>query len=187
MNIEYRRLGRAEMTAMAPRAQDVFRLALGYGPMEGRVLAFADNLRVHAGRAGMEAVAALEGDQLVGFTYGYRGTPGQWWHDQVAAALAGQGLTGWMRGSFELAELHVLPARQGRGVGGRLHDLLLEAVDAPAAVLSTRRGETPAMALYRSRGWEVLIDAMDFPSVTEQFRILGKRLAPPSARRLPSL
>ena len=177
MSIEFRWLDAEGLIDVAPRAQDVFRQALGYGPMETRVLSFADNVRLHATRDGLLAIAALDGDRLAGFTYGYRGAAGQWWHDQVLAALQERRLGHWMDGSFELAELHVLPAYQRRGIGGRLHDQLLARAGAPTAVLSTRRGETPAMALYRERGWEILIDEMDFPSVAERFRILGLRLA----------
>src|SRR5262249_29167173 len=41
----------------------------------------------HTRRPDFQAVATLDDDdKLLGFGYGYRGGPGQWWHDQVRAA-----------------------------------------------------------------------------------------------------
>jgi hypothetical protein len=45
-------------------------------------------------------------------------------------------------------------------------------------MLSTRRADTPAMALYRKRGWVVVIDEMRFPGNSIPFRILGLDLDP---------
>ena len=63
------------------------------------------------------------GQALAGFIYGFHGRPGQWWHDTVARALASLDppmATTWLADSFEVAELHVLPAYQGRRIGRRL-------------------------------------------------------------------
>ena len=41
----------------------------------------------HMLRAGWLCMAAFESDELVGIAYGYRGAPGQWWHDEVHRGL----------------------------------------------------------------------------------------------------
>ncbi len=177
MTAEVRELTAAEFSAVASEAAGVFAAALGYGPLEPRVLAFPAIARQHSQRAGFRAFGAFEAGRLVGFSYGYTGAPGQWWHDAVAARLSPGERRHWLDGVFELVELHVRPEDQGRGLGGRLHDLLLAGLPNRTAMLSTRRGETVAMALYRKRGWQVVIDEMLFAGNPMPFRILGKLLA----------
>ncbi len=43
--------------------------------------------RSHLHRPGLRAVAALDGDRLVGVGYGQPGAHGQWWHDVVVTAV----------------------------------------------------------------------------------------------------
>ncbi len=57
-------------------------------------------------------MAALDRRRLVGFGYGYLSVPGQWWNQQVRAALRPRP-EDWMAGAFEVAELHVRPAPAG--------------------------------------------------------------------------
>ena len=58
---------------------------------------------------------------VIGFAYGFHGASGQWWHDLVRSALAAAGgrdlAQAWLDDSFEVAEVHVHPGYQGRGVG----------------------------------------------------------------------
>lgn len=145
----------------------------------GRVWTGSDEARIrgifprHAGRAGFRLVAAedWEGD-LVGFAYGYLGAPGQWWHDVVARALSREARRRWLApGHFELAELHVAPDHRLRGIGGALHDEVLEGVS--LAVLSTQSDNRPAHALYEGRGWTVVLPELDFGS-GRPFAILGR-------------
>lgn len=173
MTYEVRALPPAEFVRLANQAGAIFAAALGYGPLEPRVLAFPAIVRQHTERPDFRAFGAFEGDRLVGFTEGYTGAPGQWWHDVVAARLSPADRARWLSGAFELVELHVHPDHQRQGLGGRLHDVVLEGLVNSTAVLSTRRGETPAMELYRRRGWNTLIDEMLFPSNPTPFRILG--------------
>ena len=75
------------------------------------------------GNAPSELRTQTGGDQLtvIGFAYGFHGTSGQWWHDLVRSALAAAGgrelAQTWLGDSFEVAEVHVHPGYQGRGVG----------------------------------------------------------------------
>ena len=134
-------------------------------------------LERHAGRDGFTFLAAREDGRLAGFTYGYRGGPGEWWHDRVWAALDDDARTRWLApGHFEYVELHVRPELQGRGIGGRLHDALLALQTASrTAVLSTQVDNERALRLYRDRGWRVVLPELDFGS-GRLFSILGRDL-----------
>jgi GNAT superfamily N-acetyltransferase len=111
----------------------------------------------HVARDGFRLTAALDGDRLVGFAYGYVGARGQYWPDRVAEALGEAVTADWLGGHFEFVELAVLPSHRGRGLGAALHDALL--LDAPGdrAMLSTADDPAdPAVRLYASRGWRKL-------------------------------
>ena len=130
----------------------------------------------HVVRDGFRFLGAFADDRLVGFVYGYRGGVGQWWHDRVAGALGADGAARWLApGHFEFTELHVRAEFQRRGIGGRLHDSLLEGIDAPTAVLSTQTDNDPAIALYAGRGWRVIVPYLDFGS-GRPFLIMGRDL-----------
>ncbi len=132
----------------------------------------------HAGREGFRFVASRAGDgSLAGFAYGYVGAAGQWWHDIVASAMTDEQEWRWLGpGHFEFVELHVRPDQQRRGIGGRLHDALLEGLDAPTAVLSTQQENAPAIALYEGRGWEIVLPSLSFLPAEPPYLIMGKEL-----------
>jgi ribosomal protein S18 acetylase RimI-like enzyme len=130
----------------------------------------------HVARDGFRFLGAFAERRLVGFVYGYRGLPGQWWHDRVAVALGREGEERWLApGHFEFTELHVRREFRRRGVGSSLHDALLERIDAPTAVLSTQTDNEPAIALYEGRGWQVIVPYLDFGS-GRPFLIMGRDL-----------
>lgn len=130
----------------------------------------------HVTREGFRFLGAFADRRLAGFVYGYRGGPGQWWHDRVAAALGPDGVERWLPPEhFEFTELHVRSEFRRRGIGGSLHDRLLDGVDAPTAVLSTQTDNEPAIALYLGRGWQVIVPYLDFGS-GRPFLIMGRDL-----------
>jgi ribosomal protein S18 acetylase RimI-like enzyme len=133
----------------------------------------------HVEREGFHFVAEHDEEgRLAGFAYGYRGEAGQWWRDLVAAAMDDQAREHWLApGHFEFVELAVRPDLRRRGIGGRLHDALLEGLDAPTAVLSTEVDNRPALALYHGRGWQVLVPEIDFGAEFPPFLVMGKELA----------
>jgi len=141
---------------------------------------FADTLPRHARREAFRMIAARDdrAGQIVGFGYGYTAMPGQWWHDLVAQVMSAEQRERWLSDAFELTELAVLPEYQGYGIGGRVHDLLLEALTQRTAVLSTIRQDTSAYRLYRKRDWGTLLDNMMFPNVIKPYRIMGKEINP---------
>ncbi|MGI8695844.1 MAG: GNAT family N-acetyltransferase [Mycobacteriales bacterium] len=141
----------------------------------------------HTARPGFRAVAALDRRSVVGFGYGYRSSDGQWWHEQVRCALAqppsepsalaqppgGPAAQAWLTDAFELSELHVTPAVQGRGVGRALITLLLAELPERRVLLSTPEGPTRALALYQSLGFAYLRRGYLFPGDSRAFAVLG--------------
>ena len=127
----------------------------------------------HVARDGFRFLGAFAEERLVGFVYGYRGAAGQWWHDRVAAALGPDGAERWLApGHFEFTELHVRAEFRRRGIGGGLHDRVLDEIESPTAVLSTQTDNEPAIALYHARGWRVIVPFLDFGS-GRPFLIMG--------------
>ena len=131
----------------------------------------------HLERKGLRTIAAVDGDDhLVGIAYGYLGAPGQWWHDQVRAALKPADATRWLDGAFEVCELHVRPAVQGQGLGRRLLDTLLAGPPARTAVLTTPDDETRARSFYRAGAWQDIARKVVFPGDPRSFAVLAKDL-----------
>jgi ribosomal protein S18 acetylase RimI-like enzyme len=133
----------------------------------------------HMLRTGWLCIAAFEADTLVGIGYGYRGAPGQWWHDEVHRGLrvidpaaAQRELADY----FELTELHVHPDAQGKGIGTGLLTELLSRVDAPRALLSTPEGPTRAWRLYRRFGFTDLLHHYHFTGDSRDFAVLRRSL-----------
>jgi ribosomal protein S18 acetylase RimI-like enzyme len=111
----------------------------------------------HCARTNFRLDAAVDGKTVVGFAYGYVGDRGQFWPDRVAAALGPELAADWVGGHFEFVELGVLAARRRRGIGVALHDALMTDVPSDRALLGTDDDpDSPAVRLYRSRGWERL-------------------------------
>lgn len=169
---------RAPAQALAQPIVQVYREAFGEPPYERRepeIAEFAFSLAQHMLRDGFRLACAQDEatHRLLGFAYGYCARPGQWWYEQVAAAMPPEVIARWLAGSFQLAELAVTPAAQGQGLGGRLHDALLEGLQPRTAVLSTLALDTVAWGLYRRRGWVPLVDPIHFTAVTRPYRILG--------------
>jgi ribosomal protein S18 acetylase RimI-like enzyme len=146
---------------------------------EDDVLRFREQLARHTQRTGFRCVIARDSHtaSIVGFAYGYTGAPGQWWHDIVVAALGPQTAKEWLTDCFEFVEIAVTPLAQGHGIGGQLHDQLLNGLQYRTAVLSTRQEETFALRLYRNRGWVRLNRDFVFPNGTRPCVIMGYDLS----------
>ena len=127
----------------------IYGAAMGYDPsvVAGRYCYAIQ----HTERPGFRAVGAFaettDGEQLIGFGYGYLIEPGQWWHDQVRAALDRRTAKRWLPDAFEVCELHVHPEHQSRGLGRQLLHALLADLPYPAALLSTPDADTKAFRL----------------------------------------
>lgn len=127
--------------------------------------------------------------KIVAFSYGFRGGRGQWWHDMVRSALLiSYGPTAadeWLDDSFEVAELHVHPEYQQRGLGTSLLYRLTAGRPERTAVLSTMDSESPARRLYRSLGFVDLLTGYRFSGGNEAYAVMGAAL-PLSPTRPPS-
>ncbi|HZZ50806.1 MAG TPA: GNAT family N-acetyltransferase [Pseudonocardia sp.] len=149
--------------------------------------------REHASRSGWRGVGALDNDgSLLGLGYGYRGAPGQWWHEEVRRGLiAGRSPNiQWLSDYFELTELHVLPAAQGRGLGESLLRLLVSDYPSSSVLLSTpeldQRNPARAWRLYRRLGFVDVLRHHCFVGDPRPFAVLGSPLplpdSPPTRR-----
>ena len=101
-------------------------------------------------------MVARQHGRILGFAYGYTGRRGQWWSDQVAERVPRELAERWLDGHFEFVELAVHPDHQRQGLGGALHDALLDDLPHARALLSTWTEDYPARLLYLNRGWQVL-------------------------------
>jgi ribosomal protein S18 acetylase RimI-like enzyme len=191
------------MTAVSPRPQsavqfarlspDEFRIrlrdalaiyveAMRYPP--GTAEQRAPMWLTHALREGWRCIAALDPDgTLLGIAYGYRGSPGQWWHEQVRRGVVRtsgeQVAAAWLADYFELTEIHVHPRNQGRGIGEDLLRHLLDGVPHRQVLLSTPEGTSRAWKLYRRVGFTDVLRKYHFAGDPRPFAILGRTLPLP--------
>ncbi|HEX5492964.1 MAG TPA: N-acetyltransferase [Mycobacteriales bacterium] len=169
------RWGPTELRTRLAAAMSIYAEAMGYPPETAEQR--TGYTAAHTTLDGFQAVAALgERDALVGFGYGYLIAPGQWWHDQVNMAMPPGRAHRWLPDSFELCELHVRPAHQGRGIGRSLLLTLAEGVPQSRMLLSTPEGDTRAWRLYRSLGFVDLVRHYRFPGDNRPFAVLGAPL-----------
>ncbi|HEY2172472.1 MAG TPA: GNAT family N-acetyltransferase [Mycobacteriales bacterium] len=168
------RWGAADLRRRLDEAMAVYTTAMGYPAETGR--SRAGFTAAHTSRSGFRCTAAIAGDVLAGFGYGYTSQTGQWWHDQVNGALDRDIAARWFVDCFELCELHVLPVWQGNGVGRELLTRLVDGIPERRVLLSTPEGRTRAWQLYRSLGFVDVLRDHFFPGDRRPFAILGADL-----------
>jgi ribosomal protein S18 acetylase RimI-like enzyme len=176
--VTFTELGPAEFRPSVNRFIAVYKAAMN--PPERMMAGRESILARHATNPGFRALTAVlaAGDSpvLAGFTYGFHGAPGQWWHDIVAAELAMSpppGPGGWLADSFEVAELHVVPAYQGSGIGRELLLRLTSGRSEHTAVLSTADTDSRARRLYRSVGFTDLLTGFRFSGAEPPYAVMG--------------
>jgi ribosomal protein S18 acetylase RimI-like enzyme len=167
-------VGRTQFAARSEEVLEVYAEAMEVSPASAR--SRRGILAAHLQRDGLRAFLALDGDRMVGVAYGYRGAPGQWWHDQVSAALTAEQSQEWLSSAFEVCELHVRPELHGTGLGRTLLSALLTGIDTRTAVLTTPDEDTRARRFYRAGGWVDLRRDLRFPGDPRVFAVLGLRL-----------
>ena len=188
MRVTYRDLGPREFRGAIRALVAVYAAAMN--PPERTLSGREAIMDRHSASPGFHGLTALVDGRLAGFTYGFHGENGQWWHDMVAAALATRSAAGgsaaeygdgkapqeWLDDSFEVAELHVLPSWQGQGVGRSL--LLSLAAGRPerTAVLSTADAPTRARRLYRGLGFTDLLTDFRFSGSEPPYAVMGAAL-----------
>jgi len=136
----------------------------------------------HVSNPGFRALAVTSGapSRVVAFSYGFHGVPGQWWHDVVQigiAARAGRAAAAsWLDDVLEIAEVHVHPDYQARGIGRQMLLTLTRERGERTAVLSTKDAETRARRLYRSVGFGDLLTDFLFPGGGPAYAVMGAAL-----------
>ena len=189
-SVTFTELGPADFRPAIDRFVAVYSAAMN--PPERMLAGRESILERHAANPGFRALAAvtnngaeggppdMRGARIAGFTYGFHGAHGQWWHDMVAGALAASrdssgttAVTTWLSDSFEVAELHVLPAFQGAGTGRALLLRLLADRPEQTALLSTQDAESKARRLYRGVGFTDLLTGFRFSGGEPPYAVMG--------------
>lgn len=131
----------------------------------------------HAAKVGYLGVAAVGADgAMVGMAYGYLAQAGDWWSDMVRPHLADTGQLAALSDAFAIAEVAVLPAYQGHGIGGRLLDGLLARIDARRALLGVYTDNPVARHVYEKRGFTVLTAPFRFFAGDRPYVVMGAAL-----------
>ena len=173
-------LGKSDFLAAINDLLAIYAAAMGAAPDElptRRAI-----MERHAVNPGFRALAVTSGDpaHVVAFTYGFRGVSGQWWHDVVRAGIvarSGQPAAAeWLDYVMEIAEVHVHPDFQARGIGRLMMLALAAGRPERTALLSTRDAQTPARKLYHSLGFVDLLTEFLFPGGGPAYAVMGATL-----------
>jgi ribosomal protein S18 acetylase RimI-like enzyme len=128
----------------------------------------------YAGYPNFRGFLACVDGEPVGVGYGARSFPGVPWHDLVAPRLGADHPA--LQEAFRIVELAVIDTQRGKGLGGLLHDRLLESQPCPRALISTNVTNQRARAIYERRGWRYLHTAFDVPNDPHRYVIMAKEL-----------
>jgi ribosomal protein S18 acetylase RimI-like enzyme len=182
--VTYRELGPEQFRAAIRELVTVYAAAMN--PPERTLSGRESIMERHAASPRFRGLAALVDGRLAGFSYGFHGENGQWWHDMVAAALATRSRAAsgpgsdtprqWLDDSFEIAELHVMPDCQGQGIGRSLLLALAAGRTERTAVLSTADAPTKARRLYRGVGFTDLLTDFRFSGSEPPYAVMGATL-----------
>ncbi|MYV52209.1 GNAT family N-acetyltransferase [Streptomyces sp. SID3212] len=104
----------------------------------------------HAVREGFTLVTAHHHGTTVGFGYAFPCEPSYWFGPELLPRITGPVRSGRLMG---LCELAVLPSRQSRGIGSRLHAELLKAIDPEWSSLLVRPDNPRGRGLYDRLGY----------------------------------
>ncbi len=173
-----RAIGRENFLAGLDALIDIYNLAMQ--PPPEHLAARRAIMERHAGHPAFRAVVATadgEDDQVIAFCYGFSGAAGQWWHDVVRAGLTvaagSQVATAWLADSFEIAEVHVHPEFQRRGIGRAMLLSLTAGCPHRTTLLSAMESAAPARGLYRILGFAELLSGFSFPGNGPPYVVMG--------------
>lgn len=180
--MKLRRLTGPEFSVLAPRLVDIYIEAMEYSPTIR-----AQRIRVWRGeifQPGFESLIAVLDGEVVGVAYGFIGAPDRWWDQQLRRGLRERGgptprEEDMLHDYFEIAEIHVLPQLQVRGIGREMLTELLWNAPAKYAMLSTPEvpdEDNAAFGLYRSLGFDGVIRDFYYHGDPRPFAILARAL-----------
>lgn len=126
---------------------------------------------------GLLALGALQQDTLVGMIVGWPVANRWWWRHHVQLALDDAENLHWLDDSFELAEFHVHPTMQGRGVGTALLNAADGLIEQGRIVLSTNAVDNrPTLEFYRRRGFRTLTPPFRWLGLDLRILVLGREV-----------
>jgi ribosomal protein S18 acetylase RimI-like enzyme len=158
-----------------PFFADAVRLFLVTWPSEGGTVGITDFFTRYAALPDYHGIVALRAGALVGFGFGARSLPGQWWHDRVAEQVGVAHPA--LQDAWVLVDLAVAPEVRSRGIGSALMEALLAAQHSPRALLSTEVGNAGARRLYERHGWSYLHPGFAFNPGEQPYVVMRRELA----------
>ncbi|WP_328871198.1 GNAT family N-acetyltransferase [Streptomyces sp. NBC_00287] len=151
----------------AAQAEDAFRLvyaeAFGeppYNETADDVAATFRRFRSQVRRAGFRgALARTEDGEPVGMAYGFSLAPDAVWWDRLTEPVPDEMRREDGRRTFGLMELAVRRPWRGRGIARRLHETLLDGIEAERVLLNVHPENEAASAAYRAWGYRKVGEA----------------------------
>jgi len=147
--------------AMLDGCVEVYAAAFGqapYGEPREQAGELRDRVARYAARDGFRLPVICGADgRPAGFALGMVAHPGDWWRDNVAAAIGAEAEERWLGAAcVEIVHVAVVPGMQRQGVGQRLMAALTAPPRPPTGVLSCHPAATAAQRFYLSQGWQVI-------------------------------
>jgi GNAT superfamily N-acetyltransferase len=126
------------------------------GPSD--VAQFIDHYLFHAQRPGMRLVIARDGEDVIGFTYGYLLPRNTRWWTNVDPVLADDFTHEDGNRTWVILELAVREKWRRRGIAAALHAALLDGLDVERVTLTVRPEPEalPAQSAYASWGYRTV-------------------------------
>lgn len=145
---------RAQLDAFLPAYEEVYAdPPYNEGPSD--VAAFIESYMVHTQRPGMRLVLAREGDEIVGFSYGYLLSADTTWWSNVQEPLPEEFVREDGARTWVILELAVRKPWRRRGIAAGLHAALLDGLSVERVTLTVRpeKEAAPAQSAYAAWGY----------------------------------
>ncbi|WP_393059434.1 GNAT family N-acetyltransferase [Streptomyces sp. LN549] len=117
---------------------------------------FPSQARKHTFRA---ALARTEDGEPIGMAYGYPLDPDTGWWDELTEPVSDDLRREDGRRTFGLMELAVRGPWRGQGIARRLHETLLDSIEAERVLLNVHPDSKAASAAYRAWGYRKIGEA----------------------------